>query len=69
VAVLNLSLNVSKQMRRERIVKDRRCFDIRNAVTTSALIDDVEHVFFALRHFSQIKLFQLFLEDLVQVSN
>jgi hypothetical protein len=43
--VLNLSLNVSKQMRR-RIVKDRRCFDIRNAVTTSALIDDVEHVFF-----------------------
>jgi hypothetical protein len=43
--VLNLSLNVSKQMRQERIVKDRRCFDIRNA--TSALIDDVEHVFFA----------------------
>jgi hypothetical protein len=43
-----------KQMRQERIVENRRCFDIRNAVTTSALIDDVEHLL-CLRHFSANK--------------
>jgi hypothetical protein len=39
----------------DRIVEDRRCFDIRNSVAASALIDDVEHVFFAHAVFSANK--------------